>query len=262
MKKALWLCLLLFVSSNMLFSAEINLPEKQNFHIFLLAGQSNMAGRGNVDSLSKQIHPRVLMLTKEGKWVPAIDPIHYDKSAAGVGPGKSFALALVEQDTSIVIGLVPAACGGSPIDTWQPGGYHDQTKSHPYDDAIKRARLAMLDGHLEGILWHQGESDCEPLLAGSYKTKLISLISRFRTDLGYPELPFLIGQMGQFETNPWDDFKKTVNQAHKDAAKEVVNAAFVKSDGLSCRSDNVHFNTQSARELGKRYAKVYLNLKK
>ena len=35
-----------------------------DYDVFILAGQSNMAGRGKVDSLSKQTHPRVLMLNK------------------------------------------------------------------------------------------------------------------------------------------------------------------------------------------------------
>ena len=41
--------------------------------IFLLIGQSNMAGRGLVEAQDQQPHPRVLTLNKEGRWVPAIE---------------------------------------------------------------------------------------------------------------------------------------------------------------------------------------------
>ncbi len=132
-------------------AAKIELPVKANFHLFLLAGQSNMAGRGDVEAEDKQPHARVLMLAKDGTWQPAVDPVHYDKANAGVGPGRTFGIALAEADTNITIGLIPAACGGSPISTWEPGAYFADTKSPPYDDAIQRAKLAMKDGTLKGI---------------------------------------------------------------------------------------------------------------
>ncbi|MGE9291842.1 MAG: sialate O-acetylesterase, partial [Puniceicoccales bacterium] len=116
------------------FASDVALPEKENFHLFLLAGQSNMAGRGEVEAEDQVPHSRVFMLNQEGEWVPAVDPVHYDKKAAGVGPGRSFAMVLAEQDESVAIGLIPAACGGSSILSWVPGGYHSQTKSYPYDD--------------------------------------------------------------------------------------------------------------------------------
>lgn len=48
------------------FPAEepIKLPAKENFHLFLLVGQSNMAGRGVIDVQDKTLNPRVLMLNK------------------------------------------------------------------------------------------------------------------------------------------------------------------------------------------------------
>ena len=79
----------------------------------LLTGQSNMAGRGVVTPEDKIPHPRVLMQNKEGEWVPAVDPVHYDKSSAGVGPARTFAIELAESDPAITVGLIPAACGGS-----------------------------------------------------------------------------------------------------------------------------------------------------
>ena len=64
------------------------LPAKENFHIYLLIGQSNMAGRGKVDPATNQPHPRVLKLDQTGNWVQATDPLHFDKpKIAGVGPG-------------------------------------------------------------------------------------------------------------------------------------------------------------------------------
>ena len=68
----------------------LQLPAKKDFHLFLLAGQSNMAGRGKLDDEARQPQPRVFSLNKEGQWQPAADPLHWDKSAAGTGIGKPF----------------------------------------------------------------------------------------------------------------------------------------------------------------------------
>lgn len=233
---------------------------KESFHLFLLAGQSNMAGRGIIEEIDRTAHPRILALNSEGQWVPAVAPIHFDKKVAGVGLGKSFARSLVEADPDIRIGLIPAACGGSPISSWEPGGYHDQTKSHPYDDAIKRARLALEEGVLKGILWHQGESDSKPEAARVYQEKLEDLIARFREELDAPELPFIIGQLGRFPERPWNEWRERVNTAHINVADNDENAGFVSSAGLTPKSDNTHFDSKSLRTFGKRYADAYRQL--
>ena len=48
--------------------------DREKFHLFLLVGQSNMAGRGIIEHEETIPHPRVLTLTRDEKWVPAIDP--------------------------------------------------------------------------------------------------------------------------------------------------------------------------------------------
>lgn len=240
-------------------STPAKLPAKENFHLFLLAGQSNMAGRGIVAEEDKKVHPRILALSKDNKWVPAVDPIHYDKKVAGVGLGKSFARVLVEKNPNITVGLIPAACGGSPISTWEPGGYHTQTKSHPYDDAIARTNRALQDGTLKGILWHQGESDSKENLAPIYQENLTMVINRFRTEFKDNDLPFIIGQLGQFSQRPWNQYRHIVNEAHITVAKDVENVRFVISDSLTCNPDNIHFDASSLRIFGKRYADSYLD---
>lgn len=237
------------------------LPAKERFDLFLLVGQSNMAGRGDIAPSDRQPHPRVLMLDRDGAWVPAIDPMHFDKPAVvGVGLGRSFALALTEADPAITIGLIPAAVGGSPIDTWQPGVFYPPTQSHPWDDALRRARIALPAGTLKGILWHQGESDATRELAPGYAAKLHALVARFRSALEAPDVPFIAGQMGRFTVAPWDEFRTQVDRAHRELPAQVPHAAFVTSEGLDHRGDEVHFDAASYRTLGRRYAEAYLRL--
>jgi len=96
------------------------LPPRDRFHLFLLAGQSNMAGRGEVGDEDRAVHPRVFSLSQSGEWIPAVDPVHFDKEIAGVGLGRSFGIALAGQDETITVGLIPAAVGGSAISSWTP----------------------------------------------------------------------------------------------------------------------------------------------
>ncbi len=242
-------------------AAEPRLPPKERFHLFLLVGQSNMAGRGAVEEQDRKPHPRVLTFTQGEEWAPAVDPLHFDKPAAvGVGLGRTFGIQVAEALPEVTVGLIPCAAGGSPIGSWEPGGFHSQTNSHPYDDALRRAQAALESGALKGILWHQGESDANPDLAGVYESKLHALVNRFRRGLQAPHAPFLVGQMGQFAERPWSTGMRKVDAAHRRLPQVVENAAFISSKGLSHKGDQVHFDAESYRELGRRYARAYLRM--
>lgn len=234
-------------------------PASRRMQIFLLAGQSNMAGRGKVDSTDTVAAARVWALDSTEQWVPARDPIHFDKSVAGVGPGRSFGIALVEADRSVDVGLVPAAVGGTAISSWAPGALDAATKTHPYDDAIRRARVALQRGELAGILWHQGEGDGNATAAPHYEERLRALIARIRQDLG-ADVPFIMGQVGRFPARPWDKWRALVDSANRRIVATVPRTALVSSAGLTDIGDRTHFDARSARELGRRYAVKYLDI--
>jgi hypothetical protein len=240
----------------------VKLPPPRNFHLFLLIGQSNMAGRGVVEDQDKTPHPRVLMFSKAGEWVPATDPMHFDKPVTGTGLGKTFATILAEDDPTLTIGLIPCAVGGSPIDAWQPGVFYEPTKNHPWDDAMQRAHAALKAGVLKGILWHQGESDSTETLAPVYQGKLHELIRRVRSALNAPGVPFIAGQMGLFADASWSEWKVMVDRAHRELPAQVKHTAYVSSQGLEHKGDKAHFSAASYREFGKRYAAAYRALRK
>lgn len=231
-----------------------------DLQLFLLAGQSNMAGRGVVEAQDRVPHPRIWMLNTEGKWVPAIDPVQYDKpDIVGVGPGRSFALALVAADPDIHVGLIPAAHGGSPIATWKPGVWLDQTDDYPWDEAIRRTHLAQQHGTLRAILWHQGEADCHAGRSEHYAERLHDLIARFRAEFDDPELPFIAGQLGSWPGALSGEHRDRIDEAHRKLPEHVPHSALVSSDGLSPKTgDFYHFDAASARELGRRYAEAWL----
>lgn len=168
--------------------------------VFILAGQSNMAGRGGVvegswDGVTPLgVKPRpgkILRLSGGLNWEDAKEPLHGDidvNKTCGVGPGMVFANALLRNDPMRfkVVGLVPCAIGGSGIDEWLRGG-------RLYDVLVKRAAVAVKGGgEICAVLWFQGERDTVNISdAQSYKWKLEKLFVDLRDDLKSPLLPII-----------------------------------------------------------------------
>lgn len=239
--------LLVFTAS----AADAPLRAKDKFHLYLLIGQSNMAGRGELTDANRLPTDRVLKFTKENTWAEAVEPLHFDKpTVVGAGIGMSFARAMADADPSVTIGLIPCAVGGTPLERWMKGGdLHEQ--------AMVRAKLALKDGTLKGILWHQGENDSQAEdTASSYGERLAKMITSFREELG--EVPFVAGRLGPFLAPTTKEGKPTywkrVDEQIAALPQKVKNTAVADSEGLKAKADQVHFDTASLREFGRRYA--------
>jgi hypothetical protein len=229
-----------------------------SFHLYLLVGQSNMAGRGEITVQNRDLtYPGILVLNKNNEWVAAQHPLHFDKRVAGVGPGLEFARVIAASAPGTKTGLVPCAVGGTSINSWVPGGYDSATKTHPYDDAVVRIRAALKTGVFKGIIWHQGESDSRPQRAGSYLTKLQALVQRLRQETGATSLPFVAGELGTFRAN-----YALINSELQKLPALVPKTALASSTGLDHKGDTTHFNAAAADELGKRMAEKMLILQK
>ena len=160
--------------------------------LVLLAGQSNMAGRGEVDTEDREEIPGLMMMNRELKWVPAIEPVTADRPFAGVGPGRTFGRLLLEANPGCTVGLVPVAVGGTPISAWKRGAHSPWNENErPYDDAVRRAKAALEQGdRFAVVLWHQGETDAK-LKNLRYADDLKEVIRNFREDLALSGVPFL-----------------------------------------------------------------------
>ena len=245
------------ITSPLPVAAQSSQPDP-DFHIYLLIGQSNMAGRGKVDSISRLPRPRILMFDSTRKFVPATDPLHFDKKVAGVGPGLSFAEHMLPAQGKVKIGLVPAAVGGTSIKSWVPGGFDSATKTHPYDEAMVRIKAALRYGVLKGILWHQGEANSGGFAQSpTYISQLQALVARLRTGLNAPDAPFVMGELGHFRPK-FANFNVMLQQV----PDSIRNIAVVSAAGLGHKGDTTHFDTKAARELGKRFADGMKRLQK
>ena len=251
MKKLFTQLLLVLIASGALAQQ----PDPK-FELYILAGQSNMAGRGYVTGDFKtEGNDHVYMLTKDNTWVVAKHPVHFDKPIAGVGPGLAFGMAMANNKPGVKIGLIPCAVGGTPIEHWLPGAYDAATKTHPYNDAVERIKFAMQYGVIKGIIWHQGEANSKPEQVTLYLAQLKELIERFRALVKNDKLPFVAGELGRYRP----EFTGFSNEIANLPAL-VPYTAVASTEGLVHRGDTLHFDSPSADELGRRYARKMIAL--
>ena len=91
-----------------------------DIHSFLLVGQSNMAGRGDLTKENAITAPDCFML-RMGRWQEMSEPINVDRAVvegavprSGANLAASFA-AQLQKETGAKIGLIPCADGGTRI---------------------------------------------------------------------------------------------------------------------------------------------------
>ena len=237
---------------------------KENFHVFLLMGQSNMSGFAMMLREDKRPVARVVKLPTKGKlkWYPAAHPLHNRLKSDRFGLGLPFAKEYLKDKPDVVVGLIPVAWGGAGIDKLKKG-------TSTYEDAIKKAQFAMAQGTIKGVLWHQGETDTvQQANADSYDQKLAQLIADVRADLKDDKLAFIVGNLAEFYGTGKDhrspdrvkriDHVRSVLRALPD---KVANTGFVESSACSSPDHHkVHFDRKSYIILGTRYATVYADM--
>ncbi len=164
-----------------------------NMDLYLLIGQSNMAGRGVLTDSNRVSTEGIFKLDAAGEWQVAEEPIHFDKpTIAGAGLAASFARAMADRRKGVPIGLIPCAVGGTSINRWVESG-------DLWSNAVARTRLALGSGTLKGILWHQGEGDCSASAAPAWGAKFEGMIASFRREFG--PVPFVAGELGRYLDN-------------------------------------------------------------
>lgn len=247
------------------------------FDVYLLAGQSNMDGRGQAKDLSDDqrrpsekgaIFYRNPPISTEG-WMPLVPgfsiPPGYKKKtlpSPTFGPEIGFAAAMTKAQPGRRFALIKSSKGGTSLSKdWNPGAKGQPDTQGPcYRNCLETVALATKaltnDGSTltwRGVLWHQGESD-----AGSatevYQRRLTDFIARLRDDLGHPNLPVVIGEV--FDNGKRD----SVRAAQRAVAKVVTGVSFIAADGTKTWDAGTHFDAASQLLLGERFATAVLQL--
>lgn len=132
--------------------------------------------------------------------------------------------------------------GGTKIFYWNQGN-----ERQLFEKAIRKAKIAMKDGNLKGLIWQQGESDSNSFDAPLYKQRLIELIKAFRKELGNEKLPVVMGGLGNFlKSQKYHE----VNQALEQASDEIGYATFSPASNLGHTGDSLYFDANAQRENG------------
>ncbi|VAH99646.1 unnamed protein product [Triticum turgidum subsp. durum] len=232
--------------------------------VFILAGQSNMGGRGGAtvgNHWDRVVppecapSPRTLRLSPSLRWEEAHEPLHAGVdvgNVVGVGPGMPFADALLRSSAcprGAIVGLVPCAQGGTPITNWSRG-------SEMYERMVTRARVAGAGtGRIAALLWFQGEADAmrrEDALA--YTGRMEAFVRDVRRDLAMPNL--LVIQVGIATAQKQGKWLDLVRKQQR--AVRLPNLKYVDAMGLPLANDITHLTTQAQVRLGKMLANAYI----
>ena len=245
--------------------------------LWVLAGQSNMEGVGKLVDVTPP-HPKVMALGMDGKWVQAVEPLHWlddspdpihsgdpatraRRSAelhasrkTGAGLGLPFGVAMANA-TNVPVGLVVCGHGGTNMAQWSPSKKGDGGMSL-YGSMLRQGKLA--GGKVKGVLWYQGESDTvDPKATAAYARAFAEFIPAVRADLGQPELPFYYVQIGRVaaaaDPRPWN----TVQEAQRRLAEVVPHTAVVAVIDLELE-DVIHIGTHGLKRAGERLARIAL----
>lgn len=210
--------------------------------VFLI-GRSNMAGRGYLSEVEPISDDRILMQNEALEWVKMEEPIHYDKTAAGVGLAASFAKAFVDT-FDCEVGLIPAAYGGTSLAQWKKGGTY-------YNRALEMAKEAQKDSEICAILWHHGGSgDTE------YGEKLNAIIDSFIDDLGLDRAKVVI-VTGETCYSVEEEQRNMTHRELESLIDLYPRYGVASAETLTMNSDNSHFDAASLRVFGYRYFDIF-----
>ncbi len=234
-----------------------------NYHVFLIAGQSNASGNGDPleADLDCRVVPGVLQWdSAKRRVIDAVCPLKHHTAPARVGFGYHFGVLYAKRTGTPVL-LVPRGKDGSRLrnEFWSPGS----PGGEGFEDAIHQCNAAIqaTGGVFKGILWHQGEADT--LLRTSEEvhfTLLRALVAGFRSRIaGGSEAAFLCGGF----VPEWAAV--TPEAAPIQAALQRVGeidsrCRYVSVDGLEGNrwpNDKIHFSAASQRRLAPSYLEAY-----
>jgi len=232
---------------------------------YLIAGQSNSRGRGDV-TLSITVAPSTSLEYRPNtnQLIQLQDPVGLSAGgfqSAGTGsawPGFGKTYYDLTGDTTV---LVPAARGGSGLHSsssssgsnWSASGSLFNLSTFKMDQSIALTGLSV-----DGIVWLQGETDANRISLGfltqnQYQDALIDLIERYRDHYGC-NIPFYIVLIGTNTEDPIVGYD-AVRVAQFAVANSHPHTYIIYEDtqffpGFGWMSDNVHYNQDGYNDVG------------
>ncbi|MBQ8742540.1 MAG: hypothetical protein IJZ03_04155 [Clostridia bacterium] len=235
--------------------------------VFLCIGQSNMAGpcAARWNESDDAGLKGVFLLNGEDKWEKAVNPfnrystVKLTEGLSGISPASTFSCEMKKAFPDEEIGIISNARGASKIASWQKGEWL-------YNEAVRRVKAGYPDKRIDGILWLQGEQDVvEKSDYENYAEKLSALIHDIREDLGGSDIPFIACEIWENFDQAKDIYKPGIIEVNRqiiETVKKTENCEMIFGNGEleHVVGDEVHFDSEGMRELGRRFAKKYLEV--
>lgn len=189
---------------------------------------------------------------------------------AGLNPDVSFTPAVKAAFPNDDVIVVKSAQGGQPIRRWHkdwkaPDGTTVKTAGKNGD--LYEVLLAAVKKALGGkkpdsvsFVWMQGERDAKEGLSAVYSDSLRGLVRQLETDLGRKDMTVVVGRLS--DCDPRGAHWKAVREAQVAFADREPRAAWVDTDDLNGPRDNLHYTKEGYAELGRRFAAETVHLLK
>lgn len=239
--------------------------------LFVLAGQSNMAGwRGDavlypVDPKKRDSQISLFWIladvgSSNGAWA-TLGP------QAGLFPAGHFGPEVTFSRHLIAAGYKPsifkATAGSTSLaGAWRAPGAHGlyDAMTQQLDKAIALKASTSASVKVRALVWVQGESDAETDdMAATYEKNLSTLIADFRNRVvKSPKLPVILGVD---EQHPWVQQRPIIVMAQKHLAQADSCIVFTSMNGLP-KADSTHLTPTGLTAHGVLLAKAYLSLAK
>ncbi len=255
-------------------------PEVSPVDVFLLAGQSNMAGRApgsEAGAMGDEVRIRMDYVCsfsaqadgngppephRSDGWVPLrLSPKHASTPGSHFGPEIGLGRGLVERQPDRETVFIKNGRGGSSLAVdWA-------VENGPfYRDFVEQSRRALgrLDAEgkayrLAAFVWCQGEADAtQREWADAYGENLTALIAGIRAEFDRPDLPVIIVLTGDGRLNPLMIAPDEVRRVQRAVAESVGGVRLVEADDLGLM-DKVHYDAAAQVEIGRRVAEAWFD---
>jgi hypothetical protein len=268
----------LFVSTFLLLLTVSTFSQDPDFYIFLCFGQSNMEGNARIEAQDTIVDTRFQVLQAvdcpalgriKGNWYPAVPPLC--RCRTGLTPADYFGRTMVANlPEKVRVGVINVSVAGCKIELFDKDGFQSYAATapswmtniineyggDPYARLVEMAKLARKDGVIKGILLHQGESNTNDTL---WPQKVKVVYNNLIKDLNLKPkaVPLLAGEVVNADQ---EGVCASMNEIIATLPQTVPNAFVISSGGCTDGRDNLHFNAEGYRKLGKRYAVKMLSL--
>ncbi|MGZ4414399.1 MAG: sialate O-acetylesterase [Gaiellaceae bacterium] len=222
------------------FSAPSFAAAPAPFMLFVLAGQSNMAG-ALLNFGHETPTPNVFDVSL-GAPKPAVDPLG-DQTQAG--PGIAIGAELHRLYPDVGIGLIQCAVGATPMIQWTAGGTL-------YNTCLQRIEAARAYGTVQGIFFYQGEYETFYGGADAWSSGFAAMVAGFRVAVTQPSLPVVFAQLGRTPSNPIYPYWQTVKG--QQASVRIPGVRMIVTDDIP---SDVHYTAAGYAVLGARFADAF-----